>query len=448
LRILGESAKMVDQELCRDHNVDMIRQSLHHALRRLGPLAPFVILAVASLLAAGFLSSCGRERPAVRPTPFVHPGAPIIRVRITPEPVASARIATTGGYRVLVDGRSIAHSTDRLEAAVVRRSGGAWSLAELTFTGREMEILPDEGEYVTVDSLSYRGNLRLLPRKKDRLIVINVLDVESYLAGVLSRELYPSWSPQVYRALAVAARTFAIYHMKTFGLSHEYDLGATQATQVYGGLSAESAKSRSAVRATAGQVLYVVGTDGRRQIFEAQYSACCGGYVNGASVIRDAADIEPLRGGQRCDHCGACPLFRWPRVSVAKADLYAAVRRSYPQAEELGGVRTVRVVSSSPSGRAVWVDVVGMKPDTSIRLRAEDLRLALLRSGVCGPKQLASMNCKISDAGRSIEFSDGRGFGHGVGLCQWGAQGKAAQGWVAEQILAFYYPGAAILAAY
>ena len=79
-----------------------------------------------------------------------------------------------------------------------------------------------------------------------------------------------------------------------------------------------------------------------------------------------------------------------------------------------------------------------------MRLRADDLRVALARAGASGARNIYSMNCQWRDAGAAIEFFDGRGFGHGVGLCQWGAQGKAAAGWTAGQILQFYYPGARV----
>ena len=84
----------------------------------------------------------------------------------------------------------------------------------------------------------------------------------------------------------------------------------------------------------------------------------------------------------------------------------------------------------------------------SIRLRAEDVRLALLRANIPAARKLYSMNCRIQVLGEQIEFSDGRGFGHGVGLCQWGAHGKAARGARGEEIIEFYYPGASTIRAY
>jgi stage II sporulation protein D len=90
---------------------------------------------------------------------------------------------------------------------------------------------------------------------------------------------------------------------------------------------------------------------------------------------------------------------------------------------------------------------VGVNGKTA-RLRAEKIRLALIFGGSVAGKKLYSMNCQIVDAGPYIEFRDGRGFGHGVGMCQYGLQGKALAGWKASQIINFYYPGANIVRIY
>jgi hypothetical protein len=144
-------------------------------------------------------------------------------------------------------------------------------------------------------------------------------------------------------------------------------------------------------------------------------------------------------------------------VRVAKTDIARALAAAYPGAVRLAGVSEIRVAAATEHGRPIWVDVVGPPalaagaapaagagsppPPASVRVRASDLRLALLRANVASARALYSMNCRWRDAGTAIEFYDGQGFGHGVGLCQWGAQGKARAGWKAEQILQFYYPG-------
>ena len=170
--------------------------------------------------------------------------------------------------------------------------------------------------------------------------------------------------------------------------------------------------------------------------------------VNGAEVIRYCEDIPPLRGGQTCEDCRASKKYRWEPVRIGKGDIHAALTQVYGGAAELGGVSEVRCASFTPYGRIVWVDVLGTRPGKSIRLRAEDLRLALLRAHVPAAAKLYSMNCRLRDVGPAIEFYDGKGYGHGVGLCQWGAEGKAQRNWSCEQILGAYYPGAKLLRAY
>jgi stage II sporulation protein D len=392
---------------------------------------------------AGLLASCAREKaPWRQPLTLVH--VPTIRVRLTAQALQTATLASTAGYRLWVDGKPVSQSAGALPSATVRHSGGRWSFNALSVEGTEAMLEP-LGGFLRVGKTSYRGRLRLLAAG-DQFTIINDVDLESYLAGVLSEELYPTWSPATYQALAVAARTFALYQMKTAGAGRDFDLGDDQASQVYGGASAEMDKSWRAVRATHGQVL-TYGPAGQEQIFLAQYSACCGGVVNGASVIHQSPDIPPLAGGQRCDDCRQCPKYRWGPVSIPKAEVYRAAAQAYPAVANLGGLATIKVTAATPYDRPVWLDLVG-SDGRSVRLRAEDLRLALLRSGLPAAKQLYSMNCRIEDAGRTIEFADGKGFGHGVGLCQWGAQGKADRGWRAEEILWFYYPESRIQAAY
>jgi len=303
-----------------------------------------------------------------------------------------------------------------------------------------------DDRYVSFNAKSYRGKLHLIPKGPNAFIVVNYVNIEDYLAGVLPKELYPSWHIEAYRSLAVAGRTFALYHMFNTGQSKDYDLGDTVAAQVYGGRSAETPTSRQAVATTPGWTL-TVRQNGRNCIFMPQYSSCCGGWVNAAIVLRDAPPIEPLRGGQRDLHCTASTKYRWPPVQVSKTELYTLLCRNHPSVRSLGGLATIRVTHRLAHGRPVWVDVVGTN-GKKVRLRAEKIRLALIFGGSRAGKKLYSMNCQIVDTGAFIEFRNGRGFGHGVGMCQFGAQGKALAGWKASRIINFYYPGANIVRIY
>jgi stage II sporulation protein D len=417
--------------------------------RRLAAVASLLVVSGGCFVVPLVLSSCERRRePVVREQPLTVAGVPTVRVLLTNRPVETVVLASSGAWEVVVEGKVAHHSAASMPVTRVRRRAGHWQFGALLFPGGEFIVKPVGESYLQRGTALYRGRLHLKLTEGRKFVVVNHLDLESYLAGVLPKELYPDWSPETYRALAVAARTFAMYHRGHFGANHDYDLGADTSSQVYGGFSAETDKSWRAVQSTHGIVL-ACGPADKRRVFLAQYSSCCGGIVNPAKVLRSAEDIEPLRGGQRCEDCQFSKRYRWLPVRIAKIDIHRALARAYGSpAEALGGVREIRVTSRTGSGRAIWVDVVGTARGKYLRIRAEDVRLALLASGLARARKLYSMNCTMRDRGAQIEFWDGRGFGHGVGLCQYGAEGKARNGWGAEQILKFYYPGAALFKAY
>ncbi len=417
-----------------------------------------VVLAALCLGAGMVVSSCDDQRgPLVGPGPGLSgPGAggevPTIRVLVTAWPVESATLEAGPGSQFRLDGQPISVARLAGPRVQVSRLGRTWRLNHYEAQGDRLVLEAPASGASKLNDTAYRGRLFLHPQGAGQFVVVNHVDMESYLAGVLPKELYASWAPQTYRALAIAGRTFALYHKEHFGADHDYDLGDNQSAQVYGGASAETPKSRQAVRDTHGMVL-AYGPPGREKIFLAQYSACSGGVVNGAYVIRDAERIPPLEGGQPDPDGSACSHWRWDPVRITKAEMHRAIQSTnYAGAASLANVKEIRVAQQTPYGRMWWLDLVDSS-GRSIRLRAEDLRLVLLRWGPKAAKGLYSMNCRIRevptpDGGGAFEFYDGRGFGHGVGLSQWGAEEKAQRGMKAEQILQFYYPGATLIRRY
>jgi len=417
-------------------------------LKRLAAIVPWVALAVAGVILPGVPSGCRPSEPTPGHQPLSPsvPAAVTIRVLLGTDAPTSVIIATTGGYRLRLDGRILSRSAGPLGPTSVSRNGQTWQFNEMTATGRQVSLEPSAGSFVRCNQKSYRGSLRLVAHRERDIAAINHVNLESYLAGVLAKELYPSWHIEAYRALAVAARTFAVYHIKTDGKARDYDVTDGQSSQVYGGLAAETHRAWDAVQDTIGQIL-VCERDGRDWLFMAQYSSCCGGITNGAEVIRNAPQAAPLAGGVQCNDCTGSSRYRWPTVRVPKSDIFAALARAYEAVGAMDGVDRIEVASQTPYGRAVWVDIIAPN-SRSIRIRAEDLRLALLRARVPSAAGLYSMNCRIRNLPHAVEFHDGRGFGHGVGLCQWGAAAKADKGFSAGEILRCYYPGAKLICLY
>ncbi|MFW6133422.1 MAG: SpoIID/LytB domain-containing protein, partial [Planctomycetota bacterium] len=364
------------------------------------------------LVTAVSLTSCQPGVPAPEPAPVLahHPlrleDVPVVRVRLTAAPTRRVELETTGACDVFAGDRRVAQSDAALDPTPVTRQGETWHLGPIAVRGPHVELRPRHGARVRLDGTGYRGRLRLVPRGTDRLLAVNHVDMESYLAGVLPRELYPHWQLEAYRAQAVAARTFALYHAITAPPAADYDLGAGQGAQVYGGADAETDRSWQAVRQTHGLVL-TVGAPGSERVFMAQYSSCCGGRVNAATAIRDAADIEPLRGGQHDEHCAACPRYRWGDVSVPRNQVHEALLSRWPdQARRLGGVRAVRVTRRGTGRWIAQVEIVGVSDEATMRIRGQDLRLVLLRHAPDAAK-LYSVNCDIRTEGNDIVFADG-----------------------------------------
>lgn len=398
-----------------------------------------------TVIVATFLSSCYTRRDGRDPLHVA--GVPVIRVRVMSGPVGSVTISTTGPCVIRCDGR-VAGRSGALRGARVSLQGGLWSIGSHRASGSHVEIVPEDGGRVTLGKIEYRGWIRLVA-SGGGFYAVNHVDVESYLTGVLAEELYGHWSDQTYQAQALAARTFAMYKIETFGRADgsEYDLTNTQGSQVYGGVLAETDKAWRAVRSTHGKVLVYGPPGGKAELILAHYSACCGGTVNTVRVLRSARDIPPLRGGQRCNDCSASSRFSWPPVTVSKRELFRCLSAAYEKVAALGSLAAIRVSSRAPYGLPLWVQIVSPSGRT-VRVRYNDIRSALQRGRSPAAAKLHSMNCRMKDHGSSIEFYDGHGFGHGVGLCQWGAEGKAQRNWSASRIVKFYYPGITIHQAY
>lgn len=253
------------------------------------------------------------------------------------------------------------------------------------------------------------------------LVAVNAVDLEDYVAAVVASEVPPSWPAQALRAQAVAARTFAVAQKVAQGAGARAHLGASVLDQVYRGTAHPPASALQAARGTAGEVL----TFGAAPI-AAYFSASCGGRSESAEV---AFHLSPgatpyIRGGDEdLDERG------WT-VAIPLPDLGAALRKASRMKAE---VRDLRVVKRTASGRAELLSVgtpAGARPLSAVELRQ-----------LLGYRELPSLFFDVSVAAGKAVFK-GRGSGHGVGLCQWGARLRAAKGADYREILAHYYPGA------
>jgi stage II sporulation protein D len=236
----------------------------------------------------------------------------------------------------------------------------------------------------------------------------------------VGREVYPDWDPEMLKAQAVVARTYAL-HERGRGSRQGFDLRGGTSGQVYGGVDAETPSVWAAVRATRGE--YLADLDGP---ILAVYHSASGGQTASAEEVW----------GRPIPYLVSVPVEReedspdtyW-RTSVSRTTLGRALASL---GIRVGPVREVRVIERSRSGRAVRLRVHGAD-------RSENLEARALRS-VLGEQVIRSTLFEIRDAEAGFVFV-GSGHGHGVGMSQWGGQSMAKRGAGYREILAAFYPG-------
>ena len=372
------------------------------------------------------------ERPTLRLRSGLVSVEPQIRVGLKESPVAAFNLSVSGPFQVcdLTTGR-VLWQAKLLHSCRVFVGDGGIEFGDRRFGTGAVEVIATTPPAIWVDQTLYRGVVRISPAAGRRVLPVNVLPLEQYLASVVDSEMPASFPEEARRAQAIVARTYALYQQSRSSAGGALDLYASTRSQKYRGfqyrddkgrlLAGESASSRATVEATRG----VIGTH-RGELFCSYYSAVCGGCtVDGQAVFADAA--PPLQ-SVPCDHCREARLYRWQiRVSRKEAEelFRKAARR---KGKTLGTLRTIQLVR----------DKVG-----DCRLRDErgeiELTGAEIRQ-VFSNKGLASPRFTIREQGTDLLF-EGQGHGHGVGLCQWGARGLAQKGWSAQRIFTYYYPG-------
>lgn len=336
--------------------------------------------------------------------------SPSVRVLLGDVPFGQVQVeGPHGGY---VDGAPRFEAGFGLVWPFAARDGEL--LVDGTPVGHSLALDGDAG--FRFDGTAFRGSVRLIARG-DLVRVVNVLPLEDYLRGVVPAEMHASWPLEALKAQAIAART---YTLASLDPSSDWDICATIDCQVYRGRDAEDPRSDLAIEETVGLVLTYGGAFARTY-----YHADSGGAVASSLEVwgRRAPYLVAIR-----DVPASSPHRRW-RVRL-DAD---AIRRSADAAgAAVGEVARLRVVSLSESGRATSVEVAGTAG--SAVLSGAQLRDALRSWGL--------KSTRFRMVGDLV--AEGDGWGHGVGMSQYGARALAASGYAHWQILGFYYPGTAL----
>jgi stage II sporulation protein D len=404
------------------------------------------ILLCLFLLAVGFPSGCSQtmkpadfsgETPIVRVLVFQNQTS----VTLTAAAVPSVRSTGTGSWRRL--------EIPTGSPVTVERSTQGWNLGAWSLSAGEFTLQPGVEGSVAVNGHAYRGRFRFVPRAGNTFDVVNDVDVEGYLKGLLAKELFASFADETYKAQAVVARTYALYLKQTTPPGSHFDLFSDERDQVYGGIAGETAKSDSAVEATRGFVA-AWGPPGHVRIFKAYFSSCCGGHGQSAAEAFGDPVIPPLAAQADGNLCSASPHFSWPTVVIGKAELTRRFQHfgqlhNMPE-KDIAMISRIDILSINNAGRPVLFTITDIR-GRRFALNGEELRRAVNTDSTPKTKLLSSL-CQPQNTPTEILFTNGHGLGHGVGMCQWCAQKRAEMGMKYEQIVTLSFPQSVLVKAY
>jgi stage II sporulation protein D len=408
------------------------------------------LIRIASLLFLIILGGC-KARQLVRPTPQMDIEPQFwIRVLLLND-VADCTLKIGSPFSIVTMHNSTANKQYARQANVpikVSVSAGRIIIAGQSLTNDEVTISPDNPHIFNLNGNDYRGKLKIkIGPDGSSFDAINLVPLEPYLAGVVGAEMPDYWEPAALKAQAVASRTYCLYIKKRFGSTRAWDVRKTQANQVYLGVGAESTQTWNTVNKTYGRVLVCKHSDGTEGIFPTYYSSVCGGHTEDSEYV--FGDSFEALVGRPCPYCKdiAKPrYFFWPTVEFDKSYVTARLSKRYPKLKQLGEITNIIAARQSNYGnisRVTLVKLVGATGKSNF-LRAEDFRLTIDPTG----RKLQSTIYQVVNKQDKWAFLSGTGFGHGVGMCQCGAQAMAREGNSANQILSYYYRDSKIVRVY
>jgi stage II sporulation protein D len=426
----------------------------HLLVRRLAVLLAVVAVAAAGACARRIVTESGGSID--RPPPRATRNASDRTLRVGLAPSGTPRISASGDLQLFAsDGDRLVARVPAGEVWRVERAGertravGPDGFASV-WQGGTLIARASGSALIALNGRHYRGELLFVPADTD-IAVVNRVRMDDYLRGVVPLEIgtRDARDSAAVQAQAVTARSYAYVHLGASSASRPYDVTASVSDQLYGGADVETAVSNAAVTATRGLVLQYEG-----RVVNAPYHSACGGSTAAAEEIwrtpsepylQRVSDQIP---GTNRFYCDIAPRFRWTRTldgETLRAALvrylatYTATPGGYP-----GTPRDVQVDTRTPSGRVGTLKIATDRGNYV--LRGNDIRYVLRAPGgeILNSTSFTVESTMGRDGSIARLLLRGTGYGHGVGMCQWGAIGRARAGQDFRTILRTYYPGTTV----
>lgn len=355
------------------------------------------------------------------------PNPDVVRIAILMD-VPEVTVDVRGGYeivdpktqRLLGDGKRLRNGKITFQKNIIK-------IGSKNFFNDRIRIVPNQEITVLVKGKErkYRGFIDVIGTKKQELIIVNILELEDYIRGVLYHEVSHRWPMDALKAQAVASRSYVLYQMQ-MNKNKDYDVTSDIYSQVYGGRTSEKYRTNLAISRTAGEVLFYKG-----KVLPAYFHATCSGMTENVKELWNH-ELPPLR-GVRCKFCDHSPHINWKKNFRLKDIQDRLNAKGY----KLGLIKEINVLERNKSDRIRKLEIVVRDGQREV-IAGKDFR------NIVGPNEIRSNRYEVVMQGYYVDFI-GKGWGHGVGLCQWGAQGMSAKQYNYKKILQHYYPGSDIV---
>jgi stage II sporulation protein D len=406
-----------------------------------------VVAAVTAAFAAHLLGTGRPVRSGMRVGEVS--AAPVIQIglsRALRDP--SARIRVAGPVEVR-GARGVLSRLDALDWTVVAAAPGGIRLGESEHRENPLTLVPEgpagfEVEYgrdlrgapVKPAAVRYLGRLLIHAQPDGKLVLVNEVDLEDYLKGLVGKEMNLGEEVEALKAQVIAARTYAVHEQRLERVrrikGEKFDLYDDERSQVYGGLERATALAARLVDETRGMFLTWEG-----RLVRAFYSAACGGHTEPAwEVLQDETDRIPPLAGTSCGFCQRRAIYKWKDPVVIPKKEFA--EKCLPKEFQSAKVARIEITKTLPGGHAQELTVSFEHSSKTVRLHAnQEFRRVL------SARFRSLLWDHIEDKGEALAVY-GRGFGHGAGMCQTGAYEQARDGRSAAEILEYYFPTARV----
>lgn len=332
-------------------------------------------------------------------------------------------VATEGSYELRQGVTHVLLKGNEPLEATIRATQQGIEIGQRVYPVDQL-ILKVPSGWVRVNKRKYLDQIRIVKDSEKSLTIINDVDLEEYLKGVLPLEVHYDWPLEALKAQAVISRTFALFKAIEKE-KHHFSVRDTVESQVYGGALFHKPNTDAAVDATRGEILTFQG-----QIFPSYFHASCGGETAKADLVWPVQP-NPVLYGVKCLFCKETKYWKWAFNISLKEIEHLMQKKGYPAKN----LRRIAFLKQDPSGRAVKVKFFYER--SQLTLPASDLRTLL------GYDRLKSLKVEV-EVRKGRAYFRGFGWGHGIGFCQWGSRRQAELGKTYKQILEYYFPGSEI----